>query len=371
MTLTVAAILAYLPLTLIYGPFDWIETGLFSVQKSRPLLYGVYFFAGAAVGAAGLGGGLLAPDAVLVRRWRRLAALSPLMLFLWMGLTGVTLSFPGFAPLTMRVLSGLAYVGASVAGVMLLMALVTRFCSERISWLEPLSRNSLGIFILHYVPLVWMQYALTGAPLPAILKALIVLLVAFAISLAGALALRRSEWTAWLIGEGRLGVAAKQPAAALRRKRNRSHAGDAAGLRRNAFELPQHPQDRLLMRLQPAWGRRARFKFGEPAVEVAGAVRGQHAGMHVTGATHGGGVAERLGGLAHRRRDLPFAPALRFRRRLGGERQRAKQRAAPGAEILGGDATARRAFQIGVDVGGRDAVRLAGLVDVAKQLLAG
>ena len=216
-TLTVAAILAYLPLTLIYGPFDWIETGLFSVQKSRPLLYGVYFFAGAAVGAAGLGGGLLAPDAVLVRRWRRLAALSPLMLFLWMGLTGVTLSFPGFAPLTMRVLSGLAYVGASVAGVMLLMALVTRFCSERISWLEPLSRNSLGIFILHYVPLVWMQYALTGAPLPAILKALIVLLVAFAISLAGALALRRSEWTAWLIGEGRLGVAAKQPAAALRR----------------------------------------------------------------------------------------------------------------------------------------------------------
>ena len=70
-TLTVAAILAYLPLTLIYGPFDWIETGLFSVQKSRPLLYGVYFFAGAAVGAAGLGGGLLAPDA------RAGAALAP------------------------------------------------------------------------------------------------------------------------------------------------------------------------------------------------------------------------------------------------------------------------------------------------------
>jgi len=215
--LSAAAIVAYVPLTLVYGPFDWFERGLFSVQKSRPLLYGVYFFAATAVGAAGLGGGLLAPGAALVRRWRRLAALSPLMLFAWMGLTGVTLSFPLFAPLTMRVLSGLAYVGASVAGVMLLMALVTRFCGERIGWLEPLSRNSLGIFILHYAPLVWMQYALSGAPLPAMLKALIVFLVALVSALVGAVALRRSEWSAWLIGEGRLRVAAKRPAAALRR----------------------------------------------------------------------------------------------------------------------------------------------------------
>jgi surface polysaccharide O-acyltransferase-like enzyme len=100
---------------------------------------------------------------------------------------------------------------------MLLMALVTRFCGERIGWLEPLSRNSLGMFILHYVPLVWMQYALTGLPLPAILKALIVFLVALGSAFVGAIALRRNAWSAWLIGEGRLGVAAKLPAAALRR----------------------------------------------------------------------------------------------------------------------------------------------------------
>ena len=54
--------LAYLPLTLVYSPFDWFVRGLFSFQISRPLLYGVYFFAGVAVGAHGLGDGLLAPD---------------------------------------------------------------------------------------------------------------------------------------------------------------------------------------------------------------------------------------------------------------------------------------------------------------------
>ena len=60
-----AAVVAYLPLTLAYGPFDWFEHGLFSFQASRPLLYARLFLAGAAVGAAGLGDGLLAPDGAL------------------------------------------------------------------------------------------------------------------------------------------------------------------------------------------------------------------------------------------------------------------------------------------------------------------
>jgi surface polysaccharide O-acyltransferase-like enzyme len=198
-----AGIVAYLPLALAFGPFDWFESGLFSFQKSRPLLYFVFFLGGIAVGASGLGKGLLAPDAALVRGWRRLAVLSPMMLFAWMGLTGATLSFPGFAPLTMRIASALAYVAASVAGVTLLLAVVSRFCTHRISWLEPLSQNSLGIFALHYVPLVWMQYLMLGAPIPAFFKALIVFVGVLSSSLLVAGAMRRAAWTAFLIGEVR------------------------------------------------------------------------------------------------------------------------------------------------------------------------
>jgi len=201
MALTGAAILAYLPLTLAYGPFDWFEHGPFSFQISRPLLYGVFFFAGVAVGATGLGEGLLAPDGALGGYWRRLAALSPLMLFLWMGITGVAVTFPGFAPLPMRALSALAYVGASVAGVMLWIAVAARFSTRRIGWLEPLSRNALGIFVLHYAPLVWMQYWLTGVPLPAVLKAALVLIVVLPLSLGAAMAMRRAPVLARLIGE--------------------------------------------------------------------------------------------------------------------------------------------------------------------------
>ncbi len=211
--LAAAAALAYLPLTLIYGPFDWYERGLFSFQISRPLLYGVYFFAGVAVGVAGLGHGLLAPDGELGARWRRLGVISPLMLFLWMGLTGVTLAFPAFAALAMRALSALAYVGASVFGVMFLIAVSTRFCGRRIAWLAPLSRNSLGIFVLHYPPLVWTQYALMTAPLPAIAKAFVVFVVSLSVSLGLAITMRRTPIVARLIGED--AVSLKPRAAAL------------------------------------------------------------------------------------------------------------------------------------------------------------
>jgi surface polysaccharide O-acyltransferase-like enzyme len=213
--LALAATLGYLPLTLIYGPFDWFEHGLFSFQISRPLLYGVYFFAGAAVGATDLGEGLLAPDGALAEHWRRLGVVSPLMLFLWMGLTGVTLTFPDFAPLPMRTLSAFAYVGASVAGVMFLIAVSTRFCAQRIRWLEPLSGNALGIFVLHYAPMVWVQYLLTTAPLPAILKAFLVFAVTLPLSLGVAMAMRRQPLLARLIGEGPASVPLKARVAAL------------------------------------------------------------------------------------------------------------------------------------------------------------
>jgi hypothetical protein len=201
LALALAGALAYLPLTLAFGPFDWFERGPFSFQLSRPLLYGVYFFAGVAVGAAGLAEGLLATDGALARGWRRFAGLSPLMLFVWLGLTGVAVTFPDFAPLTMNALSALVYVGASVAGVMLLLSLAMRFWARRIAWLEPLSHNALGIYVLHYAPMVWMQYLLLDAPLPAVAKAVIVLAVVLPISLGAAAAMSRLGWLARLIGE--------------------------------------------------------------------------------------------------------------------------------------------------------------------------
>ena len=206
-----AAALAYVPLTLRYGPFDWYVRGPFSFQLSRPLLYGVYFFAGAAIGGSPLGAGLLAPDGELARRWKRLAALAPAALFLWMGLTGVTIGYPDFAPGLMRLLSALAYVGASVAGVTILLAVSIRFCTKPIRWLAPLGVNGLGIFVVHYAPMTWTQYALLGVDLPGVVKAGLVFAVTLAASFATAFVMRCTPGLSLLTGRAPTATLAQMP----------------------------------------------------------------------------------------------------------------------------------------------------------------
>jgi len=62
--------LTYVPMALVYSPWEWLSYGPFSFQLSRSLHYLVYFFAGCAIGAYGLDRGLLACDGALSRQWR-------------------------------------------------------------------------------------------------------------------------------------------------------------------------------------------------------------------------------------------------------------------------------------------------------------
>ena len=196
---------------LAYGPFDWMESGPFSLQKSRPLLYAVFFLGGVAAGADGMGAGLLAPDGALAQGWRRFAIAAPLALFAWMGVTGVSIYWPQFLPMTMLAVSGFAYVAACVTGVMSLLAASIRFGGRPVGWLAPLGRNAMGIFALHYAPMIWLQDALTAAPLPAVVKAAFVFGATLTISLGLSAALRRNVLLATLIGETPLGAGRQSP----------------------------------------------------------------------------------------------------------------------------------------------------------------
>ena len=65
-----ASAAAYVPLALTFTPLDWRTFGPFTLQTSRILLYLIYFLFGVAVGAYGLGRGLLASDGQLAKSWR-------------------------------------------------------------------------------------------------------------------------------------------------------------------------------------------------------------------------------------------------------------------------------------------------------------
>jgi peptidoglycan/LPS O-acetylase OafA/YrhL len=198
--LVAASTLAYVPLALIYSPWAWFQFGAFAFQWCRPLHYAVYFFAGAAVGAYGLERGLLATDGALVRRWPIALAAAVAGLALWMTPTALIMESGDSGPLWLQLAANLGFVVCCASGCLSVMAVCIRFATVRRRWYDSLSASAYGMYLVHYPFVVWMQYALLNAPLPAIAKAAIVFAVAVALSWATVAALRNIPLGARLVG---------------------------------------------------------------------------------------------------------------------------------------------------------------------------
>ena len=188
--LTVALALAYVPLALAFTPWNWVDHGPFSFQLSRPLIYSVYYLTGFGVGVHGRNRGLLDPDGALGRRWKIWGLRALISLSLWMGLTGWSLNQSPPVPLALEIAADLSYALAGATSFYFIMALCLRFGAVRVRWLEGLSNNAMGVYVIHYAPVVWLQYLLMDVQLIAVAKAAIVLGGALACSLAATRALR-------------------------------------------------------------------------------------------------------------------------------------------------------------------------------------
>lgn len=199
--LATAAALAYVPLALAFTPWHWNERGPFSFQLSRPLLYAVYYLAGLGVGAHGLGRGLIAPEGRLARRWSVWLLCAIASLVVWMGLTGLTLAYAISAPLMLQIAADVSFALAGASGFFFLMAACLRFGAVRSRLFDGLSKNAFGVYLLHYAPLVWLQYALLNVPLFAIAKAMIVFGGTLIFAFAATSAIRFGRFGSRLIGE--------------------------------------------------------------------------------------------------------------------------------------------------------------------------
>jgi len=180
--LSAICVAGYAPLAVAYSPFTWGEFGPFSLQFCRPLLYIAVFFAGFSLGSLGLDRGLLATDGPLARNWRAWTVLAVVTFCIWAGLTGLT--FPNWdaAPFATRLGASLAYAPACIAGGMFMLAVFLRFSRAHSRVLDSLSTNAYGIYLVHYVFIVWLQYVLLPAGLPSVVKAAIVFAGTFVLS---------------------------------------------------------------------------------------------------------------------------------------------------------------------------------------------
>ncbi len=167
-----ASTIAYVPSALVFTPWAWSDSGLLSIQWSRPLLYGVYFFAGVGIGTAGIDVGLVAIDGALARHWKLWLAAAIVSLFVWMGVTSLTMSGP--APLAIDIAADLCFVVACAAGCVFVIASSLRFGTKRSPILDSLSVNAYSLYLVHYDFVIWLQYALLGFTLFALIKGVIV-----------------------------------------------------------------------------------------------------------------------------------------------------------------------------------------------------
>jgi glucans biosynthesis protein C len=199
LALGLVATFAYVPLALVFTPWSWAARGPFGLQFSRPLLYIVFFLAGLAVGARGYERGLLAPDGMLVRRWSVWLALALTIPVLWMGLTALSMQENG-GPVGLRVMIGVSFAFACTSGCLAALSGCLRFAKTRSRVLESLSSNAFGIYVLHYPLVVWLQYALLGVALLAVMKAAFVLCAALLLAWALAVAIGSVPMGSSLIG---------------------------------------------------------------------------------------------------------------------------------------------------------------------------
>jgi peptidoglycan/LPS O-acetylase OafA/YrhL len=194
--LLAASVIAYLPLAYAFGVSNWAEFGPFDWQPDRPLFYVVFFFAGVGIGVQGLDRGLLRPDGALARRWCVWVACAGGSFLLWM-ITMAPAAY-GHGNLFIDLCSYLAVALTVTTVCLAFVAVFLRFGTGRSALVDSLSENAYAIYLVHYVFVVWLQYALLGAAMPAIAKAVLVF--------AGALVV---SWGV-AVGAGRFALLARQ-----------------------------------------------------------------------------------------------------------------------------------------------------------------
>ncbi|WP_263354261.1 acyltransferase family protein [Acidicapsa acidisoli] len=182
------SLVVYAPMSMRFGSLTWWSWEPFAVQASRVLHYFVYFVMGVCLGAFGTETEFFARTGKLARGW-----------WLW-----CIRSAAMFTVTIVCVRFGIATGGrigfafSCAASSLFVMALVIRFARPW-RWADSLSANAYGIYLAHYVFVIWIQYAVLHWSAPAFVKGLAVSLAAVVMSWMTVALMRRSKLIARVV----------------------------------------------------------------------------------------------------------------------------------------------------------------------------
>ena len=186
----------YLPPHLWLGDGLWFMPGHFPLplQASRALLYPTFFLVGIAIGATGLRTGAFAKDSALVQHWS-------VWFLLAYGCYGGIL-FLAYAhhnwiadfdspPVWWRAAYGAAVASFCAAMAFAVRTFLLRWASAPLALMDRMQPSAYGIYLLHFLPLLWLQYLVYDPGWLAGVKFAIVFAGTLSVSWAAASALRQ------------------------------------------------------------------------------------------------------------------------------------------------------------------------------------
>jgi glucans biosynthesis protein C len=206
MALAGVSALVSLVLALFFTPWQWIDYGPFSFQPFLLPQYAVYFMFGVVVGAYGLERGLFAAQGLLAGRWGRWLAGALASFALWISLSALV--FTGWKMPGLQIAAEMGQVMFAATACFAASAIFLRFAAKSWPILDSISENGYGLYLFHYVFVLWAQYLLLEVALPAIAKCVIVFAVTLTLSWAATVALCSVPFGARLIrGQRRIALA--------------------------------------------------------------------------------------------------------------------------------------------------------------------
>ena len=198
------SVAVYVPMRLIFGDMSWLEPDGFPlpIQTSRTLLYAGYFLTGVVVGVVSLRAGLLSKGGEFAKRWP--AWLGFALLFYGAILLLVYVHHNWIAdfdspPPSWQAGYGFAFALFSAAMTFTVLAVSLSFASSGMKLLDAMRPQAYGIFLTHYIFIIWLQYAVYDYSWPAVVKFATVFIGTLALSWSVTALLRRIPAVARMI----------------------------------------------------------------------------------------------------------------------------------------------------------------------------
>src|SRR5947207_6505835 len=94
-------------------------------------------------------------------------------------------------PLWWHTVYGLVFAMFCASMTLFVPAVLLRFSQSSLWPLDAMQKQAYGIYLLHFIPLIWLQYLIADPPLPAFVKFMIVFAITLSTSWLATAALRK------------------------------------------------------------------------------------------------------------------------------------------------------------------------------------